>query len=216
MASSEFVGVDGCKGGWFSVGLNVSNWETKVFPSFGELLHFYSDAELVLVDIPIGLPEGEGGRDCDREAREKLGRPARVKRLPNADSPGSATGVARARGPRDCRPRRAGSRRERNRHADLQHRSKIAEVDEVMRTRGAKRATPVVREVHPELLFWALNGGKPMESSKKGKPGRDERLRVLQRCTEPTAQEIYEAACCKFRQGKSLPGTTYSTRLQQR
>ena len=50
---------------------------------------------------------------------------------------------------------------------------KIAEVDEVMRDRVGG-AGPAVREVHPELLFWALNGRKAMESSKKSRQGRDE------------------------------------------
>ena len=66
-----------------------------------------------------------------------------------------------------------------------------------MTIRGAN-ATPVVREVHPELLFWALNGEKPMESPKKLVQGRDERLRVLL-TAEPRTQEIYEGACTKFR-----------------
>jgi predicted RNase H-like nuclease len=36
-----------------------------------------------------------------------------------------------------------------------------------------------IREVHPELCFFAMNGDKPMKISKKKKAGRAERLKVL-------------------------------------
>ena len=75
MAMIEFVGVDGCPAGWFSVGFERNGgYEVNVFASFGELLDHYSDAGLVLVDIPIGLPEGPERRECDSLARKLLGR----------------------------------------------------------------------------------------------------------------------------------------------
>ena len=59
MSKSEFVGVDGCRSGWFSVGFDGNGcYELKVFPAFSELLDYYRDAKLILVDIPIGLPMG--------------------------------------------------------------------------------------------------------------------------------------------------------------
>ena len=67
MGKIEFVGVDGCRSGWFSVGFDSEGgYEFKVFPAFSELVDYYCEAKLVLVDIPIGLPEGPGGRKCDR------------------------------------------------------------------------------------------------------------------------------------------------------
>ena len=71
MSQGEFVGVDGCRGGWFSVGLDRDGGlgSHRVFGSFAELLEHNADADLVLVDMPIGLPEGSGGRACDKEAR---------------------------------------------------------------------------------------------------------------------------------------------------
>ena len=74
MSQYEFVGVDGCPAGWFSVGLDRDGGlgSHRVFGSFAELLEHNADADLVLVDMPIGLPEGSGGRACDGEARQKL------------------------------------------------------------------------------------------------------------------------------------------------
>ncbi len=36
-----------------------------------------------------------------------------------------------------------------------------------------------VREVHPEVCFWALSGGRPMASRKSRPEGREERIAVL-------------------------------------
>jgi predicted RNase H-like nuclease len=56
---------------------------------------------------------------------------------------------------------------------------KIREVDEELRGNLTVRAK--VREVHPELLFWALNEGKAMSHPKKRVSGRMERVAVLER-----------------------------------
>ena len=36
-----------------------------------------------------------------------------------------------------------------------------------------------VREIHPEILFWALNGRKPIQHNKKKLVGRNERMKLL-------------------------------------
>ena len=106
--ASKFVGVDGCKAGWFSVGLDRDGFEAKVFCTFSDLLAHYRDAKLILVDIPIGLPEGKGGRDCDREAREKLGRPRASSVFP---TPTRQTVQQASRAPKDYEGLPSASRR---------------------------------------------------------------------------------------------------------
>ena len=197
--ASKFVGVDGCKAGWFSVGLGPSSFETKVFCTFSNLLDYYVDAKLILVDIPIGLPEGEGGRDCDREARKMLGRPRGSSVFP---TPTRQTVQQAAREPWDYRAACNIERGIIGRGKGISKQTfaiapKIDEVDEVIRARGPG-AEPVVREVHPELLFCTLNRAKPMESPKKRKQGRDERLCVLRR-EMPRTQEIYDKTRARFR-----------------
>ena len=196
MTRSEFVGVDGCRGGWFSVGMDrTGGFETKVFCSFRKLLGYYGDAKLILVDIPIGLPESEGGRDCDRAARKKLGRRRGSSVFP---TPTRQTVHQASQAPKDYR---AAVRKEKEvtgkgiSKQAFAIAPKIAEVDELMANRGC--AMPVVREVHPELLFWALNDRKAMALSKKNRQGRDDRLRVLQR-HERRSLKILDEASCKF------------------
>ncbi len=69
----RFVGVDGCPYGWLALGLSQNGGcETNVFRTFEELLDHYAGAELILVDMPIGLPDGPEERRCDVQARTLL------------------------------------------------------------------------------------------------------------------------------------------------
>ena len=197
MAMIEFVGVDGCPAGWFGVGFDrYGGYEVNVFSSFGELLDRYRDAGLVLVDIPIGLPEGPERRECDSLARKLLGR----RGSSVFPSPTRQAVEHAAAHPKDYRGALAVERRFAGKGISRQAfaiSSKIAEVDAAMRSRGAG-ATPIVREVHPELCFWALNDRQSMRFTKKRSAGVAERLDVLN-TIEPRSREIYEQAGSEFR-----------------
>ena len=77
--------------------------ETAVFPTFGELLAHYAGAKLILVDIPIGLPESKGGRDCDRKARKLLGRRSASSVFPTPTRQTVQQAFASAQRPQGCR-----------------------------------------------------------------------------------------------------------------
>ncbi len=69
------MGVDGCKGGWCAACLDDGKCDVVVFRSFNDLWGAHSDAALVLVDIPIGLPSKKTPfRMADSLARKILGR----------------------------------------------------------------------------------------------------------------------------------------------
>ena len=71
----KYLGVDGCVGGWLSVGLdNRNSYEVKGFMEFVDLVEYFSDARLILVDAPIGLnPDTQQPiRRCDTQARTIL------------------------------------------------------------------------------------------------------------------------------------------------
>jgi predicted RNase H-like nuclease len=73
---------------------------------------------------------------------------------------------------------------------------KIREVDKFL------RADPTlnkwVREVHPELCFWAWNGGKAMAQRKKSSSGRAEREALV----KPLYGAAYAAARSSLRRGQ--------------
>ena len=64
---------------------------------------------------------------------------------------------------------------------------KCREVDQLLRDDCTVR--PVIREIHPEVCFWAF-AGKPMTHYKKDDAGFRERLDVLKRIRPSAAQDI--------------------------
>ncbi len=194
MPDITYAGVDGCRAGWFAVGFDGNGRHAHgVYSTFGELARHFARASLILVDIPIGLPEGAGGRACDPMARRMLDVPARkssVFPVPTRQASHQARSEPRDRqAASDVEYAISGKRLNAQ---TFNIAPKIAEVDEVMRERGLD-ASPRIREVHPELLFWAMNDRRAMPSNKKTAAGRRERLRVLERI-EPMARDLYKCA----------------------
>lgn len=167
------VGVDGCHAGWFAVWLaDDGSWDVGVFKSIGDVVDAWKDISLMLVDIPIGLRNGCNRleRLCDMEARRLLG-----------------SGRASSVFPAPCREALCSAKYEEASRVNkvltgrgLSRQSwaicgKIAEVDQYVRLAGSPR----VREVHPEVCFWALNGKRAVTNRKKSTAGLHERLRLL-------------------------------------
>ena len=207
MTDMKYVGVDGCPYGWFSVAFDdAGNHETVVCRTFDRLLDNYSNAALILVDIPIGLPSDEPGRNVDADAKSILGGGLASSVFP---TPKRKLVEKVGQWPEGCvsathlqyrfdQFKRDGCGGISIQTFAIAH--KIAEVDAVLRRRTAD-AKPAVREVHPEICFWALNRRKPLTHGKKsrGGVGIAERLTILESsAVEPKARAIYDEACAKF------------------
>ena len=179
------IGVDGCKAGWFAVTVtDDGEWSHALYETAEAVLDRHGDAERILIDIPIGLVEGRAEeRKCDLEARRLLEKPrsASVFPVPSRAALSAPTYEDAVRL----------NREETGRGLSRQARGilpKIREVDQLMQQSQLARDTFV--EVHPELLFWALNGRQPMEHHKGRGKGRSERLGVLRRWF-PAAYEVH-------------------------
>jgi predicted RNase H-like nuclease len=168
-----YVGVDGCRAGWIAVSGSVSGLKYAVFGTIHELMQAHRTAELILIDIPIGLPDARcPRRPCDLLARKLLGsRAASVFPAP-CRSAAHAENIAEAR-------------RLNIVELDVSLSAqawgicqKIAEVDRFLLVNPDVRET--VREMHPEVCFWSLNGMRPMRFSKKTRGGIAERLARLE------------------------------------
>lgn len=169
----QLIGIDGCRAGWVA----ACSDETLASVSFAiveRLETLIAETEggqtLIMIDIPIGLPEN-GARECDRAARRRLGAPrgSSVFAAP-CRSALAATSYAEACGL---------NRRARNVAVSLELYNilpKIREADTVITpTRQAW-----IRESHPEVIFAVLAGGKPgLLSRKKTADGERERLDLL-------------------------------------
>ena len=192
MPASRYVGIDGCPGGWFCVGLDAdASWSVSVIAT-DTVGSVATTASAALIDIPIGLPdEGVEERLCDREARRKLGRGRGSSVFPVP-----ARASLRAR---DYAEALAINRGCTGRGISKQSwliAPKIRVVDDLLQADCRLRG--LLRESHPEICFWALNGAKPMRHNKKTPQGQDERMALL-RNFFPAADAILEEATKGYR-----------------
>lgn len=74
MSFQKYIGVDGCKAGWFYVGIDsIGECDFGVFKTLPDLWQANQEGTLILVDIPIGLPsKNNPSRECDTLARQHL------------------------------------------------------------------------------------------------------------------------------------------------
>ena len=165
---SEAWGIDGYPKGWIGVAI-ARNGRRRVarFASAEEL--FALDAAMILIDIPIGLPES-GYRGCDAAARALLpGAQSRVflglrrPLLRYLDDYAAANRSAK----------RDGKGLAKQAFHIL---PKIAAIDALMTPARQAR----FRESHPELVFARLNGGTPLPSKHRPE-GLDARRALLSR-----------------------------------
>jgi predicted RNase H-like nuclease len=173
-APPDAVGVDGCTGGWIAASRDAHGAIRCRRVETLELLFAGSTRpRVVAVDVPIGLL-ARGARECDVQARRLLGArrssvfPAPIRPTLIATSHADASHI---------RHRIEGKRVSIQAWAIT---PKIVEVDRFLRTDPLRRQ--VVREVHPEVSFLFLNGGRPMRFGKKTRDGQAERLAALQKC----------------------------------
>lgn len=149
------VGVDACKKGWITVALRTgTEVQAHLLESIEDLGEAIPDAEVVAIDIPIGLPN-EGRRAADIEAKKVLG--------PRSNSV-FFTPVRAALEARDHLTGTRLSLKLTGRGISQQAfalRSKIFEVE-----RWLPKAPCPVWEVHPEVSFRFLIGTKATASKK--------------------------------------------------
>jgi predicted RNase H-like nuclease len=126
------------------------------------------------VDMVVGLPDqaAPGGRRCDRAARQLLGRPrsASVFSPPAYGALSAETYDEAVRRNRASGPDAPGLSKQ-TFHLFPKMRALAAHMTAARQDR--------VREVHPELAFYALRGGAPMAESKHTEAGRDARAALL-------------------------------------
>jgi predicted RNase H-like nuclease len=160
------IGLDGFAKGWVAV---VIDGDARAISFRADVADALRDPfDRAGVDIPIGMTD-DGERACDLLAREKL-RPHASRVFTGARRwlweefrhPDKANADARRRGQKRV-------------SRQLWHLGpKIMEVDAFVRAHRSRD----IREVHPELVFLRLNGGKPL-APKKSEAGDTLRRRLL-------------------------------------
>lgn len=178
------AGVDGCKAGWIAVLRNLADpaaTQLHIFAEFARLLDFEPFLKVIAVDMPIGLPDriGASGRGPEKSVRPKLGqRQSSVFSLPSR----SAVFTEDYRDACSIALRTSDPSKKISKQA-FHLFPKIREIDALMTPDLETR----LYEVHPELAFWRLNGGREMNLPKKVKSranpkGLDQRRDLLVTC----------------------------------
>jgi predicted RNase H-like nuclease len=179
------AGADGCRAGWVVALRLVPSGEVAVrtVSRISELLREKAPPVILGIDVPIGLLDeaAPGGREGDRKARELLGQP----RARSVFSP-PVRRTLRAKSYEDALRRNGSLGISRQCYGIL---PKIREVDELMTPSLQER----VLEVHPELSFYELNGGRALAESKKSERGLRTRIRLLERAWRCRLSGLVEA-----------------------
>jgi predicted RNase H-like nuclease len=168
------VGVDGCRGGWIAIGLSdQGDCSFALCARFEEVCQRFAHANIILVDIPIGFVEsGPLERECDRLARSAIGQrrssvfPVPCRKALQAESYQEATTINR---------RMTGRGLSRQTWNII---PKMREVDAYLARSGSH---PPIREMHPEVCFWALAGFRQLAYGKLTPRGHAERTAILKR-----------------------------------
>jgi predicted RNase H-like nuclease len=167
------TGVDGCRAGWLALTRRLETGELthNVYESAGQLLVHRREDTVIAVDIPIGLPN-DGWRQCDRKAREVLGDRRNSVFEPPARMLLAAASHAEAS---------EMSRRTFGKGLSIQSYCLFRKIDNIDRAVLGLRPEDRlrIREVHPEVSFWAWNGNVPLKWPKKRREGREERERLV-------------------------------------
>ncbi len=175
------AGVDGCPGGWLVVMRPLSDpaaSRIQLVQTFAEVLGLEPRPSVIGIDMPIGLPPiaGIGGRRADVEARANLGkRQSSIFAVPSRAAVmehdyRTACGIAL----QTSDPPRKISKQ------CFFLFPKIRQIDALMTPALQSR----IYETHPEVAFWALNRGVPLDEPKKVKsrpypPGLEQRRSLL-------------------------------------
>ena len=192
---STAVGVDGCRSGWFCFRKEAHSISFGVASDLEELASMLPKGSRIFIDIPIGLIDsGSKGRVCDLAARSALG-------FPRATSVFSAPAYPALTAKNYDHAKRLSLRaigKKLSKQAYLIT-PKIREVNDFLLSNRSSGYD--IREVHPELCFWALNDRRAMAHSKKRPAGFEERLRVLETHL-PSARELAVRAIGNYKRSE--------------
>jgi len=171
--TTSIIGVDGCRDGWVIIETkNQLIWNLEVFSTIQELWEHYSNAHLILIDIPIGLRDkGPLPRLCDKTARKFL-----TKKRSSSIFPTPCRMALSAVNYNEANEINRGQTGKGLSKQTWNITHKIKEVDILLRKNIM--AQNIFIESHPEACFTALKGN-PLQHYKKTDKGIKERLLIL-------------------------------------
>jgi predicted RNase H-like nuclease len=166
----QAVGVDACRAGWVAVVLDDGLvTATRLAATLEQIVTAYPQARAIGVDMPLGLVE-RGWREADRLGAARLGpHRSRLFLVPPRAVWEAATHEEAVRRCRQLTDPPAGCSRQ-----AWGLREKLLPANELYAAQQHR-----LFEVHPEISFAELNGGRPVAASKKTWNGQLARRALL-------------------------------------
>jgi predicted RNase H-like nuclease len=194
------VGADGARGGWAVACLYAERTRLTLARDISEIARLRADAEApVAIDVPVGLTEAGGFRQCDVAARRMLAHRASTVFAPPARHLLCAAGDYAAMRALVARDRRTNPATVGLSAQSAGIARKVREVDEWVRTHPDSERW--LFECHPELSFLVLNGGRPLER-KRSPTGARERMHLVRRAFSDAEERIGVAVTSERRAGR--------------
>ena len=169
------VGIDWMKPYWLAAEIRGDEISIRKLTNISEINTYYLNADAVLIDIPVGLPENteEDAARPDREARDYLptGRKPSIFPVPCRQAV-YITDYAESSAENE---RILGKKLTSQSHAFSKM---VRQVDKFLAENKFWQNRLV--ESHPEVAFQLLNGGKGLNHSKHTDEGIQERVAILQ------------------------------------
>lgn len=166
------IGIDGCKSGWCVVHEVQGKIKVSLISDISELENFRLSNEVVLIDVPIGLPDYNHHRKVEAAARQVIPyRSSSIFGVPCRDAVYAY----------DYKEANRLNRSELGKGLSIQSWNicpKIKEVDQWLIQSNIDQKK--IKESHPELCFHFLQPSQLKLSSKKTKEGRVQRLLILE------------------------------------
>ena len=185
----KVVGVDGCTGGWAAVSLTGDHVDIGIYHCISDVLAAHADAERILIDMPMGLPENVNDLRPDAQLRTMLkGKASSVVNCPCRQA--VYANVKEASAVNKAVLGKALSAQ------SIGLIPKIRELDEYLSAHSETRE--FIFESHPELCFAKLSRA-PVLEKKRSHEGQHKRLSILS-AFRPTVRGAVEHADIKKNQ----------------
>ncbi len=168
---TRFVGIDGCRAGWFVVSVSGKHLHHQLLQT-QDFAYFFNANDVILVDMPIGLSDTQNTRTCDALVRQKLGR----MYASSVFSPPVRAALYADTYREACRI----NQEKTGKKFSIQSWNicpKIRELDSWLDVHPEYKGQ--IMESHPELLFMQLNGNNTLLHKKKTGDGFQKRLELL-------------------------------------
>lgn len=190
----KVIGIDGCRSGWCASIAESGSTHIELFGRLKECFEVHWDASLVLIDMPVGLSDGQFTRKVDSRLRRLL-KPSRHQSVFTPPCRESLQA-------NDFQEALQINRRVTGKGISLQSwhlAPKIKELDLFLQE--LPEWNKVIYESHPETCFYFLNGQHIVPGSKKTAAGRDQRLAIL-KDYDKVAKQAYLDALQEFKRSE--------------